>query len=292
MSTERTYIGVDLGGTKVLAAKVNTSEIMETTHRFLPKDNGDPSVVIDLLKEVISSLMTEEIEAIGIGLPSIVDSSNGIVYDVHNIPSWKEVHLVDILSDYFQIPVFINNDANCYALGEAYFGLGQDCKFMVGLTIGTGLGAGIVYQGKLLKDANGASGEFGIIPYLDKTLEDYCSGQFFKDHYGTSGEVMAKQAKAGDNKALKAYKQFGLHMGNAIKIIMSTIDPYKIILGGSVAQSKELFEGEMLKSISNYPFDKSKENIRIEFSETNNMAVLGASTLCYQYAEIIKDKSL
>jgi len=289
MNNERTYIGVDLGGTKVLAAKVNTSKILETSHRFLPKDNGDPNVVINLLKEVISNLMSEEIEAIGIGLPSIVDSKKGIVYDVHNIPSWKEVHLVDILSEYFQIPVFINNDANCYALGEAHFGLGKNCDYMVGLTIGTGLGAGIVYKGKLLDDATGASGEFGIIPYLDKTVEDYCSGQYFKDNFKSSGEKIAKDAKNGDLEAINAYEQFGMHLGNAIKIIMATIDPNKIIIGGSVAQSKSLFEKKMWQSINNYPFEKSIKNIKIEFSETNNMAVLGASTLCYQYAEIIKE---
>ena len=289
MNTERTYIGVDLGGTKVLAAKVNTSKILETSHRFLPKDNGDPNVVIDLLKEVISNLMSEEIEAIGIGLPSIVDSKKGIVYDVHNIPSWKEVHLVDILSEYFQIPVFINNDANCYALGEAHFGLGQNCDYMVGLTIGTGLGAGIVYKGKLLDDATGASGEFGIIPYLDKTVEDYCSGQYFKDNFKSSGEKIAKDAKSGDLEAINAYEQFGIHLGNAIKIIMATIDPNKIIIGGSVAQSKSLFEKKMWQSINNYPFEKSIRNIKIEFSETNNMAVLGASILCYQHVEMIKE---
>ena len=288
MNMDKTYIGVDLGGTKVLAARISESEIIEEAHRFLPKDNGDENVVISLLKEVIGSLMNETVEAIGIGLPSIVDSVNGIVFDVQNIPSWKEVHLVDILSEYFQKPVYLNNDANCYALGEAHFGLGQDCRFMVGLTIGTGLGAGIVYKNQLLEDANGASGEFGIIPYLDKTLEDYCSGQFFKDHFGVNGEVIAARAKSGDEEAIDAYHQFGTHLGNALKIIMSTLDPNKIIIGGSVAQSKDLFEGAMMDSIKKYQFERSAKNISIEFSETNNMAVFGASTLCYQYSELIK----
>jgi len=276
------YIGVDLGGTKVLAARVNSSEIEASAHRYVPKDNGDQRQVIDLLKEVISELLNDDVEAIGIGLPGIVDAEEGVVYDVQNIPSWKEVHLVDILKDYFKMPVYINNDANCYALGEVYYGLAKNCNSLVGITLGTGLGGGIVINGSLLKDSTGAAGEFGVIPYLDKTLEAYCSGQFFKDHYGISGEEVAKKAKDGDVESIKAFQEFGRHVGNAVKIIISTVDPKKIIFGGSVAQSNVLFEQAMLASIQDYPFERSKNNIKIEFSKTNNMAVLGASTLCFQ----------
>lgn len=282
MTDNKKYIGVDLGGTKVLASRVNSSEIEASAHRFLPKDNGDENQVIDLLKEVISELLNDDVTAIGIGLPSIVDAEKGIVYDVQNIPSWKEVHLVDILSTHFKLPVFINNDANCYALGEVYYGLGKNCKSLVGITLGTGLGGGIVYEGSLLKDATGAAGEFGVIPYLDKTLEEYCSGQFFTDHYTVSGEVLAKRARKGDIEALQAFQEFGKHIGNAVKIIISTVDPMKIIIGGSVAQSNDLFESSMLDSIQDYPFKRSRNNIKVEFSKTNNMAVLGASSLCLQ----------
>ena len=282
MTDNKTYIGVDLGGTKVLAARVNSSQIEESAHRFVPKDNGNKNQVIDLLKEVISELINDDVEAIGIGLPSIVDAEKGVVYDVQNIPSWKEVHLVDILKDYFSLPVYINNDANCYALGEVYYGLAKNCNSLVGITLGTGLGGGIVIDGRLLKDATGAAGEFGVIPYLDKTLEDYCSGQFFMDNYGRSGEVVAEEARNGDEESIKAYQEFGKHIGNAVKIIISTVDPKKIIFGGSVAQSSELFEQAMRISIQDYPFERSKKNIKIEFSKTNNMAVLGASTLCFQ----------
>lgn len=285
----KTYIGVDLGGTKILAAKVSSSEILKKEHCFLPIDNGDENVVISLLKNIISNLIDESVGAIGIGIPSIVDSEKGVVYDVQNIPSWKEVRLVDILQEYFQLPVYINNDANCYALGETYFGKGRGCNYLVGLTIGTGLGAGIVYENKLISDASGASGEFGIIPYLDRSLEDYCSGQFFVHQLGMKGEEAAKLARQGDQKAIKAFEQFGSHLGNAIKIIMSTIDPIKIVIGGSVALSKDLFEQKMKESIADYLFKKSRENIQLEFSKTNHMAVLGASSLCYQNASVIKE---
>ncbi len=285
---EQTLIGVDIGGTKILAAKVNSESILKSERRLLPIDNGDENVVIQLIKDVISELMDGSVEAIGIGIPSIVDAEKGIVYDVQNIPSWKEVHLVNILEEYFQLPVFMNNDANCYALGEAIYGLGKDCNSMVGLTLGTGLGAGIVINGELLSGASGAAGEFGIVPYLDKTIEDYCSGSFIKQRFGSSGEIAFKKAKEGDLDALATFNEFGRHLGNAIKIIISTVDPNKIVIGGSVAQSKLFFEESMWQSVNEYIFKRSKENIQIKFSTSNNMGVFGAASLCEKSSEFEK----
>jgi glucokinase len=112
-------------------------------------------------------------------VPSIVNRKEGIVYDVQNIRAPQEVYLKEILEKEIKVPVYLDNDANCFALGEYRFGAGQGSKHLVGLTIGTGMGAGIINDGFLLKDANGGAGEFGIIPYLDAGYESYCSGQFF-----------------------------------------------------------------------------------------------------------------
>jgi len=276
-----TFIGIDLGGTKVLGAKVSEGNIIKEDRRLLPTDNGDQNVVIDLIVDVINLLIDDTVEAIGIGVPSMVDPDNGIVYDVQNIPSWKEVHIVDILKKHFNIPIYIGNDANCYALGEAYFGKGIDSNFFVGITIGTGLGAGIVYKRNLLEDSSGASGEFGIVPYLDGVVEDYCSGHFFHAKCGKPGDKVAELARQGDIECINAYKEFGMHLGNAIKIVMATVDPDRIIIGGSVAQSKEFFMDEMLETIKKYPFPRSVENLQLTFSNTNNMSVLGAASLCF-----------
>lgn len=282
---KRTYIGIDLGGTKMLAARINHQGIQESRKMMLPVDNGDPGVVIRLIIQLIESILSDEVAAIGIGLPSIVDSRKGIVYDVCNIPSWKEVHLAEILRQEFDIPVYMENDANCYALGELYFGKAQGCSDVVGITIGTGMGAGIIKNGRLLPDANGAAGEFGILPYRDATLEDYCSGQYFKRTYNQSGEALCEKAKNNDAEALSAFAEFGFHLGQAIKIIMSTVDPKRIILGGSIALSKAYFADAMWNEIQSYPYRKSVERIEIEFSNTNDMAVLGAAVLCDQNIE-------
>src|SRR5690606_24955530 len=112
-------------------------------------------------------------------VPSVVDVDKGIVYDVQNIPSWKEVPLKAIMEERYGVPVQVNNDANCFALGEKYFGQGRDSKAFIGLTLGTGLGAGIILNDKLYAGPNCGAGEFGMVPYLDYHYEYYASGQFF-----------------------------------------------------------------------------------------------------------------
>ena len=137
------------------------------------------STTLNVLKDSIKSLKSPYTEAIGIGVPSVVDSVRGIVYNVQNIKGWEEVHLKTILEQEFGIPVFINNDANCFAMGEQIYGTGKRFDHFVGITLGTGVGGGIIQQGRLLADANCGSGEYGEMPYLDGILEYYCGSFFF-----------------------------------------------------------------------------------------------------------------
>ncbi|NJO90706.1 MAG: ROK family protein [Chloroflexia bacterium] len=274
-------IGIDLGGTKVNVGRIENGKIVEKKYRFIPADSDDQWDVINLIIKTVKELLVDGINGIGIGIPSIVDRKKGIVYDVQNIKAWKEVHLKEILEKEFQLPVYLDNDANCFALGEYRFGAGKGCKSIVGLTIGTGMGAGIINDGYLLKDANGGAGEFGMIPYLDADYERYCSGQFFKNNYNNNGEVLAERAKKGDLEALEVFNQFGQHLGNAIKMIMYAIDPEKIIIGGSVAKSHKLFEKAMYQSIKNFAFQTALKSFKIEFSNTSDIAILGAASLHY-----------
>ena len=123
----------------------------------------------------IEEVFDSAVSGIGVGVPSIVDVEKGIVYDVQNIPSWKEVHLKQLLEERFQVPVFINNDANCFAIGEKHFGKGKDHENMIGLIVGTGMAGGIIIKNQLYNGYNCGSGEFGMIPYLEHNYEYYSS---------------------------------------------------------------------------------------------------------------------
>src|ERR1700744_4640661 len=222
-------IGIDLGATNVRGAIVNDESISEIISRRINTKGSEEQVLEDVYY-IIDKLIDKDVKAIGIGLPSVVDVEQGIVYDVQHIPSWKEVHLKQILENRYQITVFVNNDANCFALGEHYFGKGKGKKDMVGLTIGTGLGAGIIINNQLYAGPNCGAGEFGCVDYLDNNYEYYCSGSFFNNVYGLNGEDVFKNAQKGGEQALKLYAEMGTHLGNAIKVIMYTYDPALIIL--------------------------------------------------------------
>ncbi|HEV8286549.1 MAG TPA: ROK family protein [Chitinophagaceae bacterium] len=276
-----TVIGIDLGGTHIRGGLVTENNLPAISTK---RANSDGSVkeVLQQLFILIDQLVNDSVKAIGIGVPGLVDTDQGIVYDVVNIPSWKKVPLKQLTQDRYHLPVVINNDANCFALGEYYFGKGQGYDSMIGLTIGTGLGSGIIINKKLYAGKNGGAGEFGMINYLDKYYEYYTSGQFFQNVYQTDGEIVFKQAEQGDKQALRMYEEMGTHLGNAIKAALYALDVELIILGGSVRHAYPYFEKKMWQQIKTFAFQKAVENLKIEISELENSGILGAAALYYQ----------
>ncbi len=275
-----TYIGVDLGGTKVSVAKIKNHNC-EKYKRILIPINGTEKEVLDVIKEAISVLIDKDVLAIGIGVPSVVDQKNGIVYDVQNIPSWKKVNLRDIIQSHFNIPVVINNDANCFALGEARYGIGKKKKNFIGLSIGTGIAGGVIINNSLYNGSNSGAGEFGMLPYLDKNFEQYCSGQFFQNEFQKLGEEVYSDAKSGDKDSLEIYNKFGFHLGNMIIHILYTYDPKLIILGGSVSKGFSFFKTSLNSTLESFVYKSSLDKLKIKVSVDPNIAVKGAAALCY-----------
>ena len=285
-ANNNTLIGIDLGGTKVAAGKVVGNKLENVICRMVPAASTKVDDTLNLIKEVIKELGYDDVEGIGIGVPGLVDRENGIVYDLQNIPAWTEVKLKSLLQAEFNIPVFVDNDANCFALGEYRFGSHKGIDDFVGLTLGTGMGGGIIKNGSLLSDANGASGEFGNITYLNTIYEDYCSGKFFINKYHHSGKIVAAEAEQEVKWAKDAFAEFGGHLGKAIQTIKHSVDPKAIIIGGSVAKSRKLFEPFMWKTILEFPFPKALKDFDVIFSDTENIAILGAASLFYDKKEL------
>jgi len=271
-------IGVDLGGTKITAALIEDTKIIRQFTCPTPFDQ-EKLVVVDAIIAAISEVFDPEIAGIGIGVPGLVDLQNNNVIDVTNIPSWDVIPLKRLLEDHFQKPVFVNNDANCFAVGEKYFGKGQPYQNFVGMTMGTGLGAGIIINNHLYSGRYCGAGEFGTIEYRDKTVEAYASGQFFKDQ-NLSGKDLAIKAQLGDKEALRLFNELGEHIGRAIANILFALAPEAVILGGSVSQSFPLFEHGMRSVLENeFPFRRLYQALKIEASELKDSSILGASSL-------------
>ncbi|MBQ8838591.1 MAG: ROK family protein [Bacteroidales bacterium] len=269
-------IGVDLGGTNIRAALVDGQAIIKKVKTSCPA-KGTCEEVLETIAGLISQVLCEGAESIGIGVPSVVDTTRGIVYDVANIPSWKKVHLKDILQERFGIRVQINNDSNCFALGESRFGKGQGFANMVGVTLGTGVGSGIIIDRKLYEGRNAGAGEIGCLPYLDKDYESYCSTPFFVAHNTTGAELSAK-AEAGDAEAVSLWNEFGGHLGELVKAILFAYDPEAIVFGGGIAAGHPHFEAAMRERIATFPYETGKD-VKIFFSEEADMALYGASAL-------------
>lgn len=282
MNNEK-VIGIDLGATNIRAALVIKDTISEMQSKRI-NSSGTVQEVLNDVFEVVDTLADDSATAIGIGVPGVVDVQQGIVYDVQYIPSWKEVPLKNWMEERYNLPVYVNNDANCFALGEHYFGKGKGVDSMIGLAIGTGVGAGIIINNKLYSGFNCGAGEFGMVDYLDKVYEFYCSGSFFKNVYQLDGEEVFQRAKKGDGQTLKLYEEMGTHLGNAIKMIMYTYDPSLIILGGSVRLAYDFFKETMWQRIQTFAFTKSAERLKIEISELQNSGILGAAALYYDSA--------
>lgn len=277
--SKNSIIAVDLGGTSLRVGKIQGTQITERTSRSVPMTDNDQVVVKELIN-AIETLFDEEVAGIGVGVPSLVDVDRGIVYAVQNIPSWKEVHLKDALEDVFHVPVYVNNDANCFAVGECHYGKGRSYQHIVGISIGTGLGSGIIIDRILYNGANCGAGEIGTIPYKEDTVEYYCSGQFFSRQYGTSGENIFERAKAGDPIALQAYNEFGYEMAHAMMIALYAYDPQIVILGGSVSQAFEFFKKTMMEKLqSNFAYQHALKRLVIEASELPDVPLLGAAAL-------------
>jgi len=277
---EKNILGLDLGGTNARVGLVRNQQLGQVSSiKINPKGSADE--VMDQICGLIDESKPENLDGIGIGVPSVVDIEKGIVYDVQNIPSWKEVPIKSIMQERYSTPTFVNNDANCYVLGEKYFGKGVGYQSIIGLILGTGFGAGVIIDGKSWAGVNCGAGEFGMIPYLDSIYEHYCSGQFFTRNFQQTGEEVFQRAVRDEEEALKVWTEYGRHLGNGIKTILYAYDPEIIILGGSVRKALRFFEQSMWESIESFTYSNSIKRLKIEVSELDHIAILGAAALYY-----------
>lgn len=271
-------IGVDFGGTNTRVGLVDNGDIVKLISEPTLSDKSELEILNHLI-DVIRRIMVSGVTGIGIGVPSVVDVEEGIVYNVANIPSWKEVHLKKILQDEFRIPVAVNNDCNCFALGEHAFGEAQGYKDAVCMTLGTGVGAGLIINNKLYGGSNTGAGEIGSFPYLEHDFEYYCSSHFFiKEHNITGKEVYAKADK-GDAGALALMSEFGRHLGNLMNAVLFAYDPQAIVIGGSIALSYRFFSEAMHERLATFPYPETVKRLKIHLSGKDNIGLLGASSL-------------
>lgn len=247
--------GVDVGGTKIaVAVLVGAALGRPRTHRT---DTSSPEALVDQLVEVVGE--AGDVSAIGVAVPSVVDFATGRVRASVNIPL-TDVPLREVLRDRLGIPVYVDNDATCAALAEAYDNDGGlVARHLVMLTVGTGVGGGIVVDGHVYRGATGAAGELGhtIIgadlqraPFAHRdhfpqpgSLEALASGRTLttlaRDHGIPDGQT-TRMAHDGDEAACAAIELIGRRLGIGIANAINTFDPDLVVIGGGVSAAGEI----------------------------------------------------
>ena len=271
-------VGVDLGGTQVRAGRVRDGRVEWSVARPI-SGNAEAPIVLGEVFGAIDEVLDSSVSGIGFCVPSVVDVDTGVVHAVTNIPSWHEVPLKAELERRYGVRSFINNDANAFVVGELHFGKGRGCRNLVGLVIGTGLGAGVVINGRLYSGANCGAGEIGNIAYRGSTLENWCSGTFLQRESGMDGETVHARARAGDRVALELFAAVGTALGDAILFVLYAYDPEMIILGGSVSRAYPLLEQAMRERLQSFAYPHALRRLRIACTETTDVALLGAAAI-------------
>lgn len=277
-SSQQAILGIDLGGTRVRVGKVRAGELERSAASPI-SSRERAEVVAGEVYRTIDGVFDDEVAGIGCGVPSVVDLERGVVYNVENIPAWREMPLKDELESRYGVPAYINNDANAFAVGELYYGKGRGYRNLVGITLGTGLGAGVIIDGRLYSGANCGAGEIGAMPYRDHTIEHYCSGAFFQRVAGAPGEAVFRRALAGDEDARRLFTEFGQELGHAVMTALYAYDPELIVLGGSISAAFALFETSMRERLREFAYPHTLDRLTITRSEIENVAILGAAAL-------------
>jgi glucokinase len=259
MGTEKIVIGIDIGGTKTaVSAGDESGKILEK--KAFPTDRNLKAALDNIFREtgVLTGKYGGRTAALGVSCGGPLDSEKGIIQSPPNLPGWDDVPVIEMLTKKFSLPAFIENDANACALAEWYYGAGRSCKNMIFLTFGTGLGAGLILDGRLYRGAGGLAGEVGHIRMSDDgplgygkrgSLEGWCSGGglsgAWQDLYGEtiSGGEVCIRAEKGDPKALKVIEQSAVMLGRGLALLIDIINPDRIVIGSIFTRSEALFRG-------------------------------------------------
>ena len=278
-------LGFDIGGTKcaVTIAHWDGKSITLLKKETCPTVlTISPKEMIEKLIAMADSILGEKPDTIGISCGGPLDASRGIITGPPNLPGWDHVPIVEQLEQHYGVPAKLQNDANACAVAEWKFGAGKGCRNMVFLTFGTGLGAGLILDGKLYAGTNGNAGELGHIRLSafgpvgfgkSGSFEGFCSGNgiaqlgysmamekaqrgeypmYFKKGYtlaDVTAKTIADAAHAGDETALEVYRTCGTYLGKGLSIVIDLLNPEKIVIGSIFARSSDLLWESAKKEI-------------------------------------------
>ena len=308
-------IGIDIGGTKCSVVSADVSGItLDPDQDFLTKDVYETNVYdsMEMIKKFCDSIdvilrshdpIEDELVGIGISCGGPLDSKRGIIQCPPNLPGWDEVHIVDMLKEKYNCPIILENDANACGVAEWRFGAAKGCRNIIFLTFGTGLGAGLILDGKLYSGTNDMAGEVGHVRLFDYgpvgygkagSWEGFCSGggiaQLAKmrltealqqnnlpswcptaaDIDSVTAKTVAEAANAGDVLAKEVYRESGVALGRGLAILIDILNPEMIVIGSIYQRAEHLLAPYAEEEIRRNALRRSAEVCRVVPAQLKN----------------------
>lgn len=287
-------VGIDLGGTKVAAAAFDLNGRQLGKIARLPTlARMQPAVTLTNMKRVVKQAKLEagvegDPVAVGMGSSGPLDQANCVLHDKDSLPNLVGFKIGKFSRQEFGAPLYLENDAACFALGEAIRGAGAGHEIVLGITLGTGFGCGISIGGKIFTGATNNAGEVAYCRVGDSDFDHACSGHGVVRQY--QGQALERRganltareigdlAEGGDEAAIQAWLDYGHLVGSAIATLCCVIDPSVIVLGGSVSRRLALFERSLLQSAREMLPGTSRDAFRVVPSGLGDAAgLIGAA---------------
>ena len=287
-------IGIDLGGTTLSVGLVTSDGTVEKI-RKQSLIHKDVSSIVNFITTEVQVLLAEtssDLEGVGIGVPGIVNSEQGIVFQSPHFPTWRDIPIKRLLSEKIQCPITLDNDANMFALGEQRFGAGRACRNFIMLTLGSGIGCGLVLEGKLFRGDRGFAGEVGHMVIEPDGPPCHCGSRGCWELYAASHafrhlsgeknltpENMALLAEKGDKVALKLWEEFGRYLGMGIHSLINVLGVTRIIIAGGILGGWDYFFDAAKKEMVSRAYAENAKQLVLQKSELgNNGGVIGAAS--------------
>ena len=314
--TEKFAIGVDLGGTNVKVGIVSQKgKIIKKTSLKTEADGG-PKKVIAQISAGINMLLEKnnyKLKGIGIGSPGVVSIKKGTVENPPNLPGWGKVKLAKLFEKEFKLPVFIENDANAAAIGEMIFGAGKKYSSFIMITLGTGVGGGIIMNDKIFRGENGVAGEVGhmtidykgdqckcgslgcietfvgnhyLIRRVTKELQTHKESLIWKlideDFTNLTPKVIQNAAEKNDEYAKSVIQNMGTQLGSVLASVSNLLDISTFIIGGGIAGFGNLLFDSTQQSLHARVLKALKSRVKVMPAKLKNDAgIQGASALVF-----------
>ncbi|HLG18404.1 MAG TPA: ROK family protein [Bdellovibrionota bacterium] len=293
-SERQVALAIDIGGTNLRVAMVSRNgTILGQRSEPTPRGRAEKAIlaqIIRLTRNLFS--IGRKIKGIGVSVPGFLDRSGSTVSYSPNFPNWRNVQLAKSFRRELQIPCYLENDGNCAALGEHWKGAARGLSDVVFLTLGTGVGGGILMNGHLVRGARGGGAELGHIIVDPRghlcgcgnrgCLEAMASGTAMKRRTGRSAEELFRRSRGGDRRALRTFEEMGRALASGIASLAFCLDPDLVVVGGNLSHAFSAFapamKRELRRRLRNHPA-RNLEVVRGRYP--NDASLLGAAYLVF-----------